>query len=327
MRSEPTQSISLLHPFFDALAERGCSSKEMSDRLGVDLFELDDPSTLLPANIVYGFLRWATEWTDDRTLCGQLGMRMARGEWAPFLPLLAQDLTVWQFFVQFSSSAEDQGGSAIYRLEVEGQIALWKLSRPSGATHDAVFADATAVGFFVEILKGALGERFDYKQLLAITSDQTLIAEEILSPASVLAGAKGMVLRLPSSWLEAKLKTPEQKPGQPVIGLPNVGIVDLVERTRRVVHRRISDAEFGLKDTARTLGISVWKLQSGLRDAGTSLSEVRNDVRKELAIERIGREDSEIAEVAVSLGYTSSSNFARAFRKWTGASPSQFRGG
>ncbi len=325
MRTEPTQSILLLHPILDELTARGCSPEKIADRLGVDLFELDDPSALLPANTVYGFLSWATEWTGDKKLCGCLGVRMAQGEWAPFLPLLAGDLTVWQFLLRFSSSAEEQGGSATYRLEIEGQIALWKLSRPVSASNDAVYADAIAVGFFVEVLKGALSENFDYKELLAITSDQTLIAEEVLPITSVLDGAKGMVLRFPSSWLEVNLKTVKPKSGRPAMGLPDVGIVDLVERTRRVVHRRISDAEFGLKDAAHSVGMSVWKLQSGLRDADTSLSEVRNDVRKVLAIERIGRENSDIAQVAASLGYTSSSNFTRAFRKWTGTSPSQFR--
>ncbi|WP_171241525.1 AraC family transcriptional regulator, partial [Ruegeria sp. HKCCA5491] len=35
--------------------------------------------------------------------------------------------------------------------------------------------------------------------------------------------------------------------------------------------------------------------------------------------------DMKIGEIAASLGYTSSSNFTRAFRAWTGHSPGEFR--
>ncbi|WP_343211602.1 AraC family transcriptional regulator (plasmid) [Aliisedimentitalea scapharcae] len=327
MPTEPTQSILFLHPFLDDLKAKGCAPETMAHRLGVNQSELDDPSTLIPANTVYGFLRWSTEWSGEKTLCSQLGMRMAQGEWMPFLPLLAGGLTVWQFFLRFSSSARDQGGSAIYRMEADGQVALWKLTRPSSASSNAEYADATAVGFFVGVLKGALGEMYDKSELLVVTSDKTLIADEVLPTTSVLDGAKGTVLRFPSLWLEATLKAVDPRPNSPAVRLPDVGLVDLVERTRRVVQRNIAVVDFDLTDVAQSLGMPVWKLQSELRATGTSVSEIRNEVRKKIAIESIGTTDIDIAQFASSLGYTSSSNFARAFRKWTGLSPSQFRRG
>lgn len=327
MSSEPTQNILFLHPFFEALDAHGGPREDISKRLGIRIEELDNQSTNLPANDVYSFLSWATEQIADKSLCASLGKRMAMGGWAPILPLLNKQQTLWQFFCHFSEMAEDQGGAAAYRIEVEGRVALWKLQRPTSASTDAVYADATAIGFFVEIMKAATGKHYDARNLLAITSSKQLIPGDVLPSLSVIDGAKGMTLRFPASWLESNLKAITPLPGLPSMDLPAVGLVDLSERARRVFRRNISNPEYSVCDAASALGLPAWKLQSELRNSGTNLSEIRQEIRKTLAIERVGSANEPISKIAASLGYQSNSNFSRAFRKWTGSSPSKYRKG
>ncbi len=307
------------------MTDLGIPQSTLCERLGVTLQEIEDPAIQVPANTVYAFLKWCSEQLGDDTLCARIGGQMARGGWAPLLPLLTQQQTLWQFLTKFSAAAEGQGGSASYRLEVEAQVALWKLKRPASASDDAVYADATAVGFFIEIFKGALGEEFSSDQLLAVTSEFRVIPEDILPATSILPGASGMTLRFPASWLEVATMVVEPASGVTEVSLPVTSTIDLVEQTKKIVQRRIADPEFGLLETAVALGMSVRTLQSGLRKAGTSLSEIRQDVRRMLATEWVQTTDMKIAEIAASLGYTSSSNFTRAFRAWTGYSPGDFR--
>ncbi len=307
------------------MTDLGTPQSTLCERLGVASEEIDDPATQVPANSVYAFLRWCREQLNDDTLCARIGGQMARGGWAPLLPLLTQQQTIWQFLIKFSAAAEGQGRSASYRLEVEGQVALWKLKRPASASADAVFADATAVGFFVEILKCALGENFRSDQLLAVTSDLLQIPDDILPATSILPGASGMTLRFPASWLEIATMVVEPAPGVTEVAFPAPNMINLVEQTRRILQRRIADPEFGIPETAVALGMSVRTLQSGLRNAGTNLSDTRQDIRKVLATEWLQTTDMKIAEIAASLGYTSSSNFTRAFRVWTGQTPGEFR--
>ncbi len=98
------------------------------------------------------------------------------------------------------------------------------------------------------------------------------------------------------------------------VALQAPNAIILMEQTRRIVLRRIADPDFGMSETAAALGMSVRTLQTDLRKAGTSLSELRQDIRRVLAIERVQTTNMKVAEIAVSLGYTSSSNFTRAFR-------------
>lgn len=81
-----------------------------------------------------------------------------------------------------------------------------------------------------------------------------------------------------------------------------------------------------LDECARTLGQSGRTLRRRLEEAGTSFREVRNDVRRALALDYLERTSLPIDEIASLLGYSETPNFYRAFRAWTGGSPSAYRG-
>jgi len=48
-------------------------------------------------------------------------------------------------------------------------------------------------------------------------------------------------------------------------------------------------------------------------------------LRRDLAISLLGETSLSVAEIGSQLGFSESSAFHRAFRKWTGARPSQYR--
>ena len=73
------------------------------------------------------------------------------------------------------------------------------------------------------------------------------------------------------------------------------------------------------------MGFSVRTLQRQLHDEGTTFSEALDAVRHELATKMLQGSNKTIGEISVALGYTSVANFSRAFNRWTGTSPSEFR--
>ena len=71
--------------------------------------------------------------------------------------------------------------------------------------------------------------------------------------------------------------------------------------------------------------MSVTTLKRRLRDFGLTYSKLVETERRQLSIELLAQADIKISEVASELGYTEPANFIRAFRKWTGLTPCQFR--
>jgi len=69
----------------------------------------------------------------------------------------------------------------------------------------------------------------------------------------------------------------------------------------------------------------VRTLQRRLREEGTSFAELLDEVRKNLALRYLADARYEAADAAFLLGYAELSTFHRAFRRWTGTSPGEWR--
>lgn len=77
---------------------------------------------------------------------------------------------------------------------------------------------------------------------------------------------------------------------------------------------------------ASALNMSVRTLHNRLADSGTTYQQLLDSARQELAEQYMRQPNISVSEVAYLLGFSDCSNFSRAFHRWTGKSPSDFRG-
>lgn len=80
-----------------------------------------------------------------------------------------------------------------------------------------------------------------------------------------------------------------------------------------------------LSEVASELAMSERSIQRSLTEEKTSYRQLVDEVRKGLAIEHLSRPGTSAADVAFLLGFSEPSAFTRAFRRWTGAAPTEFR--
>jgi AraC-like DNA-binding protein len=98
----------------------------------------------------------------------------------------------------------------------------------------------------------------------------------------------------------------------------------LVERIRRVLRGargRILRAE----DVASELALSTRTMHRRLREETTSLRELKEEAKRELATRELARGRAPIKRIAELAGFRNEKSFSRAFRSWTGSSPRDFR--
>jgi AraC-like DNA-binding protein len=76
---------------------------------------------------------------------------------------------------------------------------------------------------------------------------------------------------------------------------------------------------------ADQLGISVRNLQRRLRALGTTYQNLLDEARQGLSMKLICEGDMPLYEVAYKVGYTEPSAFYKAFRRWTGSTPGDYR--
>jgi AraC-like DNA-binding protein len=66
-------------------------------------------------------------------------------------------------------------------------------------------------------------------------------------------------------------------------------------------------------------------MQRQLQTENTNFKNLLNEVRSELADKYIRDSQLSLTEISFLLGFAEMSSFSRAFKRWTGASPSAFR--
>jgi DNA-binding GntR family transcriptional regulator/AraC-like DNA-binding protein len=77
-----------------------------------------------------------------------------------------------------------------------------------------------------------------------------------------------------------------------------------------------------LEQAADELGMSKRTLTRQLSVEGTTFQALKDDIRREQAVEMIRNSTEPIAQIAHDLGFSDASSFYRAFRNWTGTTPS-----
>ncbi len=107
--------------------------------------------------------------------------------------------------------------------------------------------------------------------------------------------------------------------------LANMDKKDVVARARVAITGQLPDGEPSRKDVAEQLHMSERTLARRLSDREYTFSSLVDEVRGQLAKEYLRQARFSVTDVAFLLGFSDQSNFARAFKRWTDESPTDFR--
>jgi len=98
-------------------------------------------------------------------------------------------------------------------------------------------------------------------------------------------------------------------------------------KVRDALVGQLPNGEPSKQETAKLLGMTERTLLRRLRDENTTFQELLDRLREKLAFDYLRRDDLTMEKIAYLLGFSSSSAFSRAFVRWTGQRPSEWRDG
>jgi AraC-like DNA-binding protein len=99
----------------------------------------------------------------------------------------------------------------------------------------------------------------------------------------------------------------------------------LAARTRRRLRQSLPGSLPEFEALAAEMNITAATFRRRLHDEGTSYQAIKDQLRRDLAISHLTHSDRSALEIGLELGFSERSAFHRAFKKWTGASPGEFR--
>lgn len=99
----------------------------------------------------------------------------------------------------------------------------------------------------------------------------------------------------------------------------------VLDRARLELSRQLPEADADLQQIAARLALSPRTLQRRLREAGLSFNQLVDETRQQLVLNYLRDPALELAEIAFLVGFSEPGSLARAFRRWTGQSPGEYR--
>lgn len=193
---------------------------------------------------------------------------------------------------------------------------------------DSRQTDEYSFMLLISALRLALGASWRPREVVLSKESRSFASGfEALSEAKIVSETGYVAVRIPRAALDNPLPARLERHSR--------GLKSFLESTTpsdefgttlaKVVGSMLGVNPPSIETAAEIAGVSSRTLQRRLAAAATSFEEIVDRVRFEKALELLRNPSWKAGSVGSRLGYSDAANFSRAFRRWTGSSPADYR--
>lgn len=326
----PMVRAGAIFPFLGFLREIGAPVDRLSKQAHLNGKSLEDPEGLVSLPSTNTFLHSAARSQGLSTLGLEVGQRTAIEELGLFGLLVRQSATLGEAIATGRRLLRAFDSSALIWMERKRDQA-W-LCRRSLVPHSANTMQTTQYGLMLlrNLIRLAAGASWKPAEVrLQMPWDPAVARFEALSDAKLLFDQDETALRFPAeflsrAWLPVWRPDSEARADDVQRLQASAPATDLAGSMKQLLLTQLGEGP-GIQRMADLSGLSVRTLQRSLGAEGICFSELIERVRFEQAVRLLQETDTPVNQIARELGYHDSANFTRAFRRWKGYTPSQFR--
>lgn len=312
------------------LRSLGCEPECLFKSAGYSVRQFDNPNLRLPFVETSRFLARCVEASE----CEQLGLLLGERAGASHLGLAG-------FLVRTAPTVESALRNLVEYLDLSDEGGYLTLdSSPQLTTFAYVLhlPDLQAVGQINDmsmavgcnILRALCGAAWRPKEVRLqrdTPKDVTPYTRFFRAPIRYNAGETSITFS--SHWLDHRAPTADELMHQylkeEAVELHDQRQINLIDALPTVLSQGLLQESFSAREIAATLGMHERTLHRRLREHETSFRRELDTVRFALSQQMLRCTRLTIKDIAMSLGYTSSSAFIRAFSRWTGSTPTEWR--
>lgn len=317
----------ILIPFAAKFDQRGGDlAKVLSDN-HIPLTVMDQPEAALDASSIYAAIEDMAELLGDRYFGAAVAIEAAH-QGTPMLKNAAGEArTFADFLTRAITETAERVDNVRYSLTILPETAnfeIQRLLRPTGSTTQI---DAIGAAFYVTVFRLGLHEHFNAGQILLSTPTDDGIPPSLLPKRSVIKSAiNGLKISFPTRWLSA----PFSLRWTTLADLSNKSLGEgerfpTQDYLKDLLKNYVGQENIDVDSFSKICGMQPRNFQRFLAGQGTSFRQMKDELRRALAIDLLSASDMTIEEVATQVGFSSPTAFDRAFRRWTGGTPSSYR--
>jgi len=320
----PLVRLNLIKPFLLEMQRRRIEPAGPLRKFDMSPELIGNADVFVPASVVYGVLEAFATAADDPHLGVHLGAALNIAEWSPFIEASATANNTAELLLSCAINASKDASSASLNLETSGERTRFHVQRLADSNVTPAQADAFWIGILVSILEQATGAEWEPNDVLATVCDPRALPTNYRHVRIAQGGLDGPSVAFPSGWLflpfhrrahqACDTNTPAGVPGR-----------SFLETVRQSLQPHIGEHGLDATLAADLCGMTKRKLQNRLQQQGHTISGLIAELRRDSAAQKLTTTDLSIREIAECVGYPDPTVFSRAFKRWAGLSPQQYR--
>lgn len=315
---------------FPLLRERGIDPEALAAEAGLSAQVFADPDNVVPFVALCRLAHLARNGTG---LC-DVGLRSCTNTGLAALGLLGRlvansesvgrGLAALQEFLH----VHDEGATAYVTSEGDRAVLGYEVLAPGVPGADQVTFGALAIA--ANVLRSLCGAGFRFHEVdfaYRAPSDVSLFRRFFGAPVRFDAERSALVFE--ARWLAAPVAGADGYIRELLVERIRQQQADATDvtgdRLRRVVRSLVAGGKFTVDDLAAVFALSRRTLARRLNEHGTSFNALLDEARFFAARNLVQSSQVPIAKIAARLGYSDTPTFTRAFRRWAGTTPTQWR--
>lgn len=333
IRQRPASSLVRVGPLMGipaVLREHGVDPEPVLASAGITSAQLEDPDTELlyiAASRLLARCKAATGCEHFGLLVGMRADASCLGLPGYLLGSASDVGTALRDLIE-NLDLHDQGG--VGALQVSGKVALlgYSIHQAGVEAADCIYDISTALIY--NILRGLCGKSWKPADVfLSRKPPQDLEIYRRFYRAPLRFNADRNAIVFPSIWLDHRLPgantflhrhLEQEARRRHVLHNP-----EIVNELRGQIRNSLQSGGFCIDEIARRLCIHERTLHRRLRDQGTSFRHELESIRYELAKQLLTDSTMSVSKIASMLNYAHLSGFNRAFKRWAGITPCEWR--
>ncbi|HDN69202.1 MAG TPA: AraC family transcriptional regulator [Gammaproteobacteria bacterium] len=308
-----------------------CDPEPLFRKAGLDMSLLSNPDTRYPGNRVQQLWQLAVDASGDPCfgfIAGeQVQPAVLHGLGFAWLAsdTLRDALTRLMRYSRLISTAAN-----MQLQDTDSSLDLVLLPPKGVHTVTPAFQDAGMSGF-LRMCRLTAGDEIDPVQV-SLKHPRPACARELQAyfRAPIVYEAENNILSFDKQLVDTPLT--HANPG--LARINDQAVVDYLARfdrdsltmqVRSRIIERLHDGTPNQQTIAHSLNVSLRSLQRKLSKEETNFKSLLESTRRELALLYIRETHRSLGEITYLLGFSEPSNFTRAFKRWTGISPIEYR--
>jgi AraC-like DNA-binding protein len=325
----PLVRAAFAEPFRLAMRRNGLDADAWFRKCRLPLAKLEDPASLLPLKPFWQLVnRVAIEEN-----IADFGMQVAQAkpwfEIPTMRPRLETQPDLASLLAEFCQMAGGQSSNVTFAVNTENGVCSFEYLLNPLIVND-IQMEIYRVTSMIELVQVVAGKRWRPQAVSLLMAENGIVDQVgILSGLEIRFAKPYTAIHFPEALLEASPRAADKTSTAPH---PRAGRrkeiamrTDLISALREILGNYVTEEYLSIDLIADLAGLTPRSLQRAIKARGTSYRDLLNDARRDYALEQLREIDVGIHQIAKHLGYREASHFTRAFKRWTGVTPSQYR--